>query len=111
MPDEIRSYILSEMIAAGSLEYTMCLLTELYGRLSPNNSQNLNTQQSFLFLVSCFMENIIWGGFRKRTQMLKRAYKVNVPKDAVQDNILSEAPGRLTLVMTMLKYCLGDYIL
>lgn len=43
--------------------------------------------------------------------MLKRAYKVNVPKDAVQDNILSEAPGRLTLVMTMLKYCLGDYIL
>lgn len=33
MSDEIRSYILSEMNAAGSLEYTRCILAELHERL------------------------------------------------------------------------------
>ncbi|THC87539.1 hypothetical protein EYZ11_013016 [Aspergillus tanneri] len=33
MSDEIRSYILSEMNAAGSLEYTRCILADLHQRL------------------------------------------------------------------------------
>ncbi|KAL4975516.1 isoprenoid synthase domain-containing protein [Aspergillus desertorum] len=33
MPQEIREYILAEMKAAGSLEYTTCILTELYESL------------------------------------------------------------------------------
>lgn len=33
MPEEIKSYILSEMRAAGSLDYTHRIVSELYGNI------------------------------------------------------------------------------